>query len=199
MELFMTSYEKKLKNEFNLYMKNKKLRCNKLSQWDSVRDKILMEFQNFIEKTKSSDFGNEYQADCSKEDETVQICFGYLPIAQSLQGEGKALEKGGAMVYSRTPNGEVVCFIYLCSSERIDFPKEYIFLRHYKEPNRITSKKIQKDILSLLMYQRVSSSIQYPSFWEKKRLQWKLCEGKNIAKFLNISMKSLAVLIKKII
>lgn len=187
----MRRIDKKIQKEMDLYMHNRSLRIERLSQWKPAQDRILTEFKNFISENEQKDFGKEYNAYANEFKDTVQIAFGTLPIAQSINGEGIDLEEGAALVYSKLPSGMVFCTVFLCSSERQKPIKPYFLLRIYKSPSKITTDCIKRDLLDLLRYQRISSTIQYASWWEQKRLQWKLSDEDAMAKVLKVSVNFL--------
>ncbi len=187
----MRRIDKKIQKEMDLYMHNRSLRIERLRQWKSAQDRILTEFNNFISASQQKEFGKEYNAYANEFKDTVQIAFGTLPIAQSINGEGIDSEEGAALVYSKLPSGMVFCTVFLCSSERQKPIKPYFLLRIYKSPSKITIDCIKRDLLDLLRYQRISSTIQYASWWEQKRLQWKLSDEDAMAKVLKVSVNFL--------
>lgn len=187
----MRRIDKKIQKERDLYMHNRSLRMERLSQWKPAQDRILTEFKSFISENEQKDFGKEYNAYANEFEDMVQIAFGTLPIAQSINGEGIDLEKGAALFYSKLPSGMVFCTVVLCSSERQKLTKPYFILRIYKSPSKITVDCVKRDLLDLLRYQRISSVIQYASWWEQKRLQWKLSNEDAMAKVLKVSVNFL--------
>lgn len=195
----MINYEKKQKKEMDLYMRNRSLRIERLQQWDAAQSIIFTEFQNFIALSKEREFGKEYSAYPYKDKNIVQIVFGILPIAHSIDGKGIDVESGAGLVYSILPSGMVFCTVFFCSSERKRLPKKYLLLRIYKYPSKITANCVKRDLLDLLRYQRISSSIQYASWWEQKLLQWKLSDEDTIAKILKVSVDFVIDLFKSIL
>lgn len=82
----MRHIDKKIQKEMDLYMHNRSLRIERLSQWKPAQDRILTEFNSFISASKQKEFGKEYNAYANKFKDMVQIAFGTLPIAQSING-----------------------------------------------------------------------------------------------------------------
>ena len=192
----MINYEKKQKKEMDLYMRNRSLRIERLQQWNAAQDIIFTEFQNFVTLSKEREFGKEYSAYPFKDKNVVQISFGTLPIARSIDGKGIDVESGASLAYSILPSGMVFCTVFFCSSERLCLPKKYLLLRTYKYPSKITANCVKRDLFDLLRYQRISSSIQYSSWWEKRLLQRKLSDENTIANVLNVSVSFVIELFK---
>ncbi len=70
------------------------------------------------------------------------------------------IETGGALHYSQSPNGQIVCLIYGSKSELIKPKDEWFVFKRYDNPYDITEKEILKAIKVFFWYSRITSFIR---------------------------------------
>lgn len=82
------------------------------------------------------------------------------------------IEKGGAILYSQAPNGEVVCLIYACESEFLKPKDKYFVFKRYRSPANIDEAEMKRGLRVFLWYVRISSYMQNLSLLDTFRLNF---------------------------
>ncbi len=161
-------------------------KCRK--DWPSFSAKAKDFFQKIIDEfQKSQFFDNLYIAEGDfplverKNQNSISLIFGVHSTGISITeyySDGKlksvkaTVEKGGALHYGQSPNGQVVCIIYGSKSELIRPKDEYFIFKRYKNPNKISGKELIKAAKVFFWYARITSFITRFSIWDTYKLDF---------------------------
>jgi len=95
----------------------------------------------------------------------------YYPDGKLKSGKAE-IERGGALHYSQSPNGQIVCFIYGCKSELIKPKDEWFIFKRYKSPKEINEKELLKATRAFFWYTRITSFITRFSILDTYKLDF---------------------------
>jgi len=156
--------------------------------WPSFSEKAKDFFQKIIDEFKKDPFFDNLYIDEGvfpfverKNQNTISLRFGSHPTGISsteyypdgkLKSAKAAAERGGALLYSQSLNGQVICIIYGSKSELIKPKDEYFVFKRYKQPNKINEEELIKATKVFFWYARITSFITRFSIWDTYRLDF---------------------------
>lgn len=156
--------------------------------WSSFSEKAKDFFQKIIDEFEKDPFFDNLYIDEGvfpfverKNQNTISLRFGSHPTGISnteYYPDGKpksakaTVERGGALHYSQSPNGQVVCIIYGSKSELIKPKDEYFVFKRYKQPNKINEEELIKATKVFFWYARITSFITRFSIWDTYKLDF---------------------------
>lgn len=98
---------------------------------------------------------------------------GILTQTQGVLGQyssSVSVEKGGQLVFSQGPQGEVLVIIYACSSDAFQFNDKYIVYRIYASPAKLSPKKLMRILRFYFRFIYISSYIGKITLLDRVRI-----------------------------
>jgi hypothetical protein len=177
-----------IKKERKIYREHIATVAKCREEWSSFSVKAKDIFQKIIDEFEKDQFFDNLYIDEGvfpfterKNQDTISLRFGSHPTGISkteyypdgkLKSAEAAAERGGALHYSQSPNGQVVCIIYGSKSELIKPKDEYFVFKRYNNPNKINEKELIKATKVFLWYTRITSFITRFSIWDTYKLDF---------------------------
>jgi len=157
-------------------------------EWTTFSERAKKFFQGITSEFEKDPFFDNLYIDEGtiplierKNQNTICLRFGSHPTGISVTEyyhdgkikSGKAeLERGGALFYSQSPSGQVVCIIYGSKSELIKPKDEYFVFKRYKKPSQIDDKQLVKATRVFFWYTRITSFITTFSICDTYKLDY---------------------------
>ncbi len=158
-----------------LFQKDIKTVDSRRREWDAFSKRATIFFNNVISEFEKDQFFDKLYIDEGKfpfierkNQNTIGLRFGSHPTGISItqystddeiSSRNADIEKGGSLLYSQAPNGQVACLIYACESEFIKAKNKYFIFKRYKNPKHIDESELAKGTKVFFWYSRISSFV----------------------------------------
>jgi len=177
-----------IQNQRKIYLEHIDTVAKCREDWSSFSEKAKDFFQKIIDEFEKDQFFDKLYIDEGvlpfverKNQNTISLRFGSHPTGISsieyypdskLKSAKATIERGGALLYSQSINGQVVCIIYGSKSELIKPKDDYFVFKRYKQPNKISEEELIKATKVFFWYARITSFITRFSIWDTYKLDF---------------------------
>ena len=184
----MNKTEDLIEKQRKLYTSHMKSVEDRRQDWISFSERAKKIFKQILSEFDKQPFFDTLYIDEGsfplierKNQNTITLRFGNHPTGigtteyytDGKLKSGKAeIERGGALHYSQSPNGQIVCIIYGCKSELIKPKDEWFIFKRYKSPKDINEKELLKATIAFFWYTRITSFITHFSILDTYKLNF---------------------------
>jgi hypothetical protein len=143
-------------------------------EFKRFKDLVVPDIKILTEKTqrfKALEEHFSFHMDNSKE-EALRLSFGSRNMLRRDSAEKTATEKGGALLYTLGPAGEVTVILYPVTSNLAKPVEDHIYLRIGRYSGYQLSILLRRDLKDLVAYSCVTSLDAEATLSEKLRIWW---------------------------
>ena len=164
-----------VKEERHKYVAHNNAVKRRRDEWDYFSKRAQVLFERVINEFERAPFFDKLYIDegnwpflQTRNRNTISLRFGAHPTGISSgkstpNGKHKSanyeIERGGALLFSQAPNGEVICIVCASKSELIKPRDEYFVFRRYESPSLIDEAQMLKAVRVFFWYSRITSYI----------------------------------------
>lgn len=169
-----------LEDHHNKFERGAKLVWSKRDSWNRLADRLSRLFDQVKKDGEEIGlFENLYIEDSRTRKSTEHmlrfmiLSWGSHPTGTSMLDDNNRLsiEGGGALTFSQSIYGDVICVMYPFKSDQHKRNEEYLILSSHHHPEWYTATKIEGFIKYFLSYSQFSSFIGSPDYMDKYRIR----------------------------